>query len=241
MAANPFQSEIKIDLPNPNRQKATVALSPTGDIQLVTGREKLVTQMVRAIVSERVFTGDVVNSNTSSDRAMKALVVNVFRNFRSNLVKYVNSSDPDLTGYSIWRKASGTNEDYARVSSRAVTYKFIDTGLENGTQYIYGLSRIYKDVFESQFIETFTATPTAFTKNQEWISGSVYSAIPGNAMVTIYVDYNRQFMASELLEKILDTQVMQSNQDPRKWIVYLQIEDYLGAPVNISSLIGSSG
>lgn len=241
MAISPFQSEIKIDLPNKNRQKATVALSPTGDIQLVSGRDKLVTQMVRAIVNENVFTGDVINSNISSDRAMKALIVNVFRNFRANQIKYVNASDPDLSGYSVWRKAAGSTEDYVRVSSRAVTSKYIDTGLTNGQQYIYGISRIYQDVFETNFIDTFTATPTGFASKQEWIVGSVYSALPGDSNVTIYVAYNLQFMASELLEKILDIQVMQSTTEPRRWIIYVQIEDFLGAPVNISALVGSSG
>jgi hypothetical protein len=232
---------MKIDLPNPNRQKSTISLSPTGDLQLITGRDKLVTQMVRAIVNESVFTGDVLNSSIASDRAMKALVVNVLRNFRSNQVNFVNASDPDLTGYSVWRKAAGSTEDYVRISSRAVTYTFIDTNLNNGTQYIYGISRIYKDVFETQFIETFTATPTAFTKNQEWITGSFFSALPGDSNLTIYVDYNRQFMASEILEEIVDTQVMQSTQDPRKWIIYAQIADYDGSLVNVSSLTSSKG
>jgi hypothetical protein len=235
MADLPFQSEIKIDMPNKDRSKATIALSPTGDIQLTTGREKLVTQMVRAIVNENVFSGNVLNSNIGSQRALQALVTNVFRNFRSRQITYVNANDPDLTGYSVWRKAAGSDEDYVRVSTRAVTWKYTDTDLENGTQYTYGLSRIYKDRFESQFVETFLATPTAFEKNQEWITGNYFSAIPGDANLTIYVDYNRQFKASEILNKLLDVMTIQDSVDPRKWIIHVQVEDYLGATVNVSS------
>lgn len=235
MANLPFQSEIKIDMPNKDRSKATIALSPTGDIQLITGREKLVTQMVRAIVNENVFSGNVLNSNIGSQRALQALVTNVFRSFRARQVTYVNTNDPDLTGYSVWRKAAGSDADYVRVSTRAVTWTYVDTDLENGTQYTYGLSRIYKDRFESQFVETFLATPTAFAKNQEWITGNYFSAVPGDSNLTLYVDYNRQFKASEILNKILDVMTIQDSVDPRKWIIHVQVEDYLGATVNVSS------
>ena len=235
MADLPFQSEIKIDLPNENRSKSTISLSPSGDIQLITGRDKLVTQMVRAIVNESVFNGNVLNSNISSQRSLQALVTNVFRNFRSRQAKYVNANDPDLTGYSVWRKAAGSDTEYVRVSTRAVTWKYVDSNLENGTEYSYGLSRIYKDTFESQFIETFIAKPTAFAKNQEWLTGNYFSAAPGDKTVTIYVDYNHQFKATEILNKIVDITTIQDSIDPRKWIIHVQVEDYLGGPVNVSS------
>jgi len=235
MADLPFQCELKINMPNANRSKATLALSPTGSVQLISGREKLVTQMVRAIVNENVFSGNVLNSNTGSARSLQALVTNVYRKFRERQVQYVNSNDPDLTGYSIWRKAAGSDTDYVRVSTRAVTWKYVDSNLENGTQYLYGISRIYKDTFESQFVETFAATPTAFAKNQEWLTGNYYSAVPGDSNLTIFVDYNRQFKGSELLNKILDIITTQDSNDPRKWIIQAQIEDYLGSQVNVSS------
>lgn len=235
MADLPYQCEIKIDLPSGNRSKSTIALSPSGDIQLITGRDKLVTQMVRAIVNENIFSGNVLNSNIRSTSALQALVTNVYRNFRTRQVKYVNANDPDLTGYSLWRKAAGSDTEYARVSTRAITWLYTDSNLENGVQYQYGLSRIYKDSFESQFIETFTATPTAFTKNQEWLTGNYYSAVPGDETLTVYVDYNRQFKASEILNKLLDVIAIQDSTDPRKWIIHVQVEDYVGSIVNVSS------
>lgn len=230
-----IQNELKISLPNANRTKSTLALSPTGDIQVVSGREKLTTQMVRAIVNRNVFTTGVLNVQAGSIRALKALITNIFRNFRARQVRYVNASDPDLDGYSIWRKAAGSDDDYIRVSNRTVTWQFTDTNLENGTEYLYGLTKIYKGTFETQFVDTFSITPSAFSKNQEWVIGTFASAIPGDQGAAIYVTYNHSFMATEILNKILEVDALQSNVDPRRWAIQIQVEDFNGSTVTVSS------
>ena len=52
MATAPFQYDLKIELPGETFEKGTLALSPTGDIQTVEGHDKLVTQLLRAIVND---------------------------------------------------------------------------------------------------------------------------------------------------------------------------------------------
>jgi len=232
----PFQTEIAVSLPASERTHSTINLSPTGDIRLITGRDKLVTQMLRAIVSEGVFTDGVINSSSDNMRNIRAMMVNVFRKFRSNQINYVQENDPDLTGFAIYRKAAGSDDAYVKVSGNGVTNKFVDTGLENGKTYSYATTRFYKDVFETQFVDTVDITPSAFSKNLTVISKSAACFISGNGQVEIYVDFRKRFKASELLNKILETQVIQDSAEPRKYSVQIKVEDVRGSLVSVSSV-----
>ena len=235
MANLPFQSDILVTLPTATRPKSTIALSATGDIQLVTGRDKLVAQMTRAIINDDIFNAGVLNDRSKHGLALQALVTNVFRKFRDRQLKYVNAGDINLDGYSIWRKAAGSDEDYVRISNRAINWKFVDNSVENGTQYLYGISRMYQGVFETRFMETFTVTPTGTTDNQDWVTGTYFSAFQGNQQVTVFVDYNRQFKASEILNKITNISATQDPTEPRQWNIVVTIEDLMGKPVTISA------
>jgi len=232
----PFQTEIAISVPSAERLHSTINLSPTGDIRLITGRDKLITQMLRALVSKSVFTDGVINSTSDSLRNIRALVVNTFRKFRSNQINYVQESDPDLTGFAIYRKAAGSDDSYAKVSGNGVTNKFTDTGLENGKTYSYATTRVFKNIFETQFVDTTDITPSSFTKNLTIVSKSAACFISGNGQVEIYVDFRKRFKASELLNKILEVQVIQDSVEPRKYAVQVKIEDVRGSLVSVSSV-----
>lgn len=241
MSDTPFQSDLMVVYPQGGNSKCTLSVSPTGDLQLVTGKNKLITQMLRAIVNDNVFNGGILNSKSGQGRVLNTLVTTVLRGFRDNQISYVSQSNPDLTGYAIWRKNAGTDDDFVKISTKGVVWKYVDTTVLNGHKYTYGVSKIFQNVFESKFVDMLDVTPTGQTSSLQIITGSSSTMIPGSNSVTIYVDYNKRFAASELLETLVDISAEQSTTDPRAWRVLIKVKNLKDDQVIISSVQFISG
>ena len=236
MALNiPVQVDLKVELPGDTRKKATLQLSPTGDIQVVDGAQKLASQIMRAVINDNAISQSLINTKIGSTKLINTLIVQILRNFKQTQVSDVRASDPDFSGYKIYRKASGTNDSYVQVSTDPIVWRFIDTELINGTSYDYGITRITGDIFESAFIDTYTVTPTQFSNRISTTVGGQTVCTPGDKQVIFYVDYNRKFKASELLEKIINIEVRQDPTEPRQYIVSVVVENFLGNKVSVAS------
>jgi len=239
--ASTTQYELKVDLPVEGRSKSTLKLSPTGDLELVEGTAKLQTQIIRAIVNDQAGNQNWLNTKTSNVRAIRTMVVNLLRQYRLKQLNYVNRNDPNLTGYSVWRRAAGTNEEYARISGKGIKYSFVDTDVYNGTTYDYGITRVFNTSFESPFVDTFSLTPQAQAATSSTAQGTYSVALVQNSQVTFYVDYTKTFKATEILDKIIDVFVVQETAlkggtDPRKYIIDVKLQDYAGTQTTISPI-----
>jgi hypothetical protein len=237
MATNlPYQQDIKINLPtNFSVAKATIAFSTTGDLQLVDGRTKLVEQLVHAIVNDHTSLGNIINTPNISDRYINSLITLIMRDFKQNQIQDTKKSDEDLTGFSVYRKLYGSTDDFTKVSKGPVTWRFADTGLDNGTKYSYGVSKIYKNTYESGFCDKFTVTPTHFILDQDTFIGNSSIIIEYDQQNIIYVDYNRLFKGSELLDDIVRITAEQDPTEPRLYTVNIVLKDLKGDNVSIAA------
>jgi len=231
----PYQTDLKVLIPEGQVKKCTLALSPTGDIQLVDGHFKLVAQLVRAVINDQSVGKALINQKAVKYRYVKTLINIIARAFRQVQLDEVSLTDPDLSGFSIWRRGAGTTEQFTRISDRAQTWKFTDTGVNNGTAYEYGVSKVFKNIYETNFLETFTATPSSFASRQEIIIGEKVIALPESNQVTFYLDYNRRFKGSELVDSIDTIEAYQASDEPRQFIVNLTVKDLTGNQVSISN------
>jgi len=237
MADTPYQEDFKITTSSSlsDTRKATLKLSPTGDIVLCEGHEKLTTQLLRALVNEQTKIKGLMNKKGVRYTHIETLVNLIIRNMRQNQLDEVNRYDPSLTGFAIWRRSAGTDENYTRISGKAVTWKFVDTGLTNGVTYQYAITKIYKSVFETAFLETMLITPSQLASNYTIITGKTVCALNSNQRVTFYVDFNRKFKGSELINKIKKISTYRPDSDPRKMVVQVTVEDLTGNLVSLSS------
>lgn len=231
----PYQTDLKVEIPNNPVKRMTLALSPTGDIQTVDGHNKLLGQLIRAIINEQSLGKSLINQKAVKHRYIKTLINVIVRSFRQVQLDEVDQSDPDLSGFSIWRRAAGTTDQFSRISDRAQTWKYTDTGVRNGTEYEYGLSQVFKNIYETNFLETFTTTPSSFSSRQEIIIGEKVVVLPENGQVTFYLDYSRRFKGSELVDSIENIEAYSLDEDPREFVVKLTVKDLTGKYVSVSS------
>lgn len=232
--AKEFTSDIKITTPSEYKQKATLAISTTGDIVLVDGREKLAEQILRAVVNEKTALKSFMNSPSVSTRTLTSLFTIIMRAFKQVQVAETRKSDPNFSGFAIYRKAAGTSESYLRVSSNTVTTNFTDVGLVNGTTYSYGITRTFKGTYETTFSDQFTITPYKSTEARQILFGKYSCIASGDSEVSVFVDYNRNFKASELLNDVVGIYAKQQ-ADPRGYTVDVLVTDMAGNKVSISS------
>lgn len=235
MATVPFQYDLKVALPGDIWEKATLSLSETGDLQTVEGHEKLVEQLLRAIVNDDTALTEMLNSTAVTERQLKTLFNLVLRNFKQNQIDEVKKSDPDFSGFIFYRKAAGTNDTFVKVSTDPIIHKFIDTNLDNGTEYTYGTAKVYRNVFESAFTEKMSLTPSAFLTKQTVLIGSDIVGASQNRQCEFYVNYNRRFRASELLDKIISISADQDETDPRRYVVQVVVQDLRGNEASVAT------
>lgn len=232
--AQPFQTDLKVlPVPSSANTKLTLSLTETGDIQVVTGNEKLVEQLTRSIVNENAL-GTLLNSPVST-RQITTLVTLILRNFKQWQINDTKRSDASMNGFSIYRKASGIDDTFTKITASPVTYKFVDTTVTNEREYEYAIAKNYKNVFESAFLEKLSVLPTAFVSKKQTVIGDAVVAIPDSRQVTFYVDYNRYFKASELLDEVISIDVQQSETEPRAYVVHVLMRDLLGNKLSIAA------
>jgi hypothetical protein len=217
--------------------KLTLALTPTGDIDLVQQRSKLAEQLIRAIVNDSaVASGFELNSATFSPKYINLFVNNILRQFRQTQIDSTNRVDTSLLGYSIVRAGGiAPTPGFYPITSATVRSTYTDTGLTNGLSYTYGIKKVYSTFIESAIIEQITATPSQFSKNQNHVIGQYFTVFQGNGQVTLYIDYNHTFSKAELLEKIEDITINVDPQEPRKYFVNVVVKDLYGNKVSLSS------
>lgn len=231
-----FQSDLRVTVADELSGRMTLELSPTGDLQLVSGRDKLASQLIFAIINDNVSLSNLLNNPVISDRSLRSLITVILKDFKDKQIQRTNRSDPSLTGYTVYRKKSGTTINYTQVSPVFGESTFTDTGLENGTSYDYGIRKVYHGVFNSPFVTTFTLTPSKFARNQGIYIGSEAVAWTGDRQIVFYVDANRYFQKAELLNDILSISAASDAEEPRRQVVNVVIQDLNENQVSVSAL-----
>lgn len=234
MADSIFQSDLKIKIPIEAGEKATLTLNERGELQLIDGRDKLSAQLIRALVNDTGISGQVMNSPVAG-RSLRVLLNLVLRNFRQNQLDKINRVDPDFSGFSFYKLNTNSTTTYTKISPDFVTYSFTDTGLTNGIQYKYAVSKAYGSKFESSFTETIIVTPSSFTSKQEVVIGKDVVGMPGDGKVDFYVVYNPKFKGSEILEDLLDLEVKQDPTEPRRYTANIVVQDLAGGQNSIAA------
>jgi len=231
-----YQSDLKVTLADEITGRMTLELSPTGDIQLASGRDKLISQIVFAIINDNISLSNLLNNPVISDRTLKSLITVILRDFKNSQIARTNRSDPELTGYVVYRKQSGTTINYTQVSEVFGESTFVDTGLENGVSYDYGIRKVYNKVFNSPFVTSFTLSPSKFARTQTVYIGSEAVAWTGDQQVKFYVDANRYFQKAELLNDILSINTYADKEEPRRQVVNVVVEDLENNQAAVSAL-----
>lgn len=234
-----FQKDIKIEQVNQTDERferVTISLGPGGDILLVEGRDKLAEQLLHAIVNDNTLTqGISLNYSALTPRYINTLFTLILRNFKEEQIAQTEQSDPRFIGYSLYRfDGFVTSSNFVKISSNPVTWKYEDLELNNGFSYTYAIKRDY-GTFESSILERVQVTPTAFQDQQNPIIGDNLVAMPANKQVTLYVNYNRYFKTSELLDSIQSIEVLQDTSEPRKFTVNITINDLDDNRVSLST------
>lgn len=232
----PFQQELKVSLPVNSASKATLQLSPTGDLQLVEGEEKLITQILRAIVNDNVISYGIINSMENTHRTVSTMLVSALRVLRNTQLDEVGKSDTSCSGFHVWRRAAESTDQFVRVSTNLVSWKFTDSKLTNGTLYEYAITKSYENVYNSKFLDRFTVTPYRnVALRDDVLIGKYAIAFPGDQEAVFYVNYNRRFKASEILDGIERIETSVDSTDPRRVLAQVLIKNYLGNLVSIAS------
>jgi hypothetical protein len=238
----PTQVDFKIAMSGAyevsNIKKATLALSPTGDIQIVEGRDKLAQQLLRLIVNDSSQFGNFLNAPVSIARQLTALAVVYLREFKQRQIDETRKNEEDFIGYYIYRRAVG-DPNYARITKTPVIWKYLDSGLSNSIEYEYQLTKLYTTGYESNPVDFFIASPTQFSSEKDVVINDLSCAFTGNGQVYIFVDYNRLFIGSELLNKILSITPSQDADEPRRFVLDIEVEDLAGNKTSIAGLSSS--
>ena len=218
--------------------RASLSLSSTGDIQVVSGKDKLITQLARAVMNENVTLP--VNTPNVSGRQLKTLFTIILKNFKRRQIEETDRINPNFIGYTIYRKGgpvdySGDTEDtFIKISKDAITYRYLDIKLANGSIYEYRFAKTYKTGIESSSVEQINVTPSQFLSEQRLIIGNNVVGFAGNQSVTLYVDTNRIYKQSELLQGINDISAYVSETEPRKWVIDIEVQNVLGERISFS-------
>ena len=219
--------------------RATLALTPTGDLQFINGKDKLITQLVRAIVNQKVGVPLNIPVETSG-RQLQTLISLILRNFKRIQVEETDRINPAFIGYTIYRRGGpvgftgDTSDTFVKISKDEVTHKFTDLNLSNGSVYEYGISKTFRNGATSPQVEQVNVTPSQFLSKQKLVIGTNIVGISGNEAVTLYVNSNRLYKKSELLEAIEEIRTLVDQTDPRRVIVEIEIRNLLDSLISLS-------
>jgi len=219
--------------------KAALALSPTGDIQFVSGKDKLIAQLVRAIINEKVGLPLNIPIDTASRQA-STLISLILRNFKRIQVEETDLINPDFIGYTIYRRggpvsfSGDTSDTFVKISKSEITHKFSDLHLENGSVYEYAIAKTYRNGAVTSQLEQINVTPSQFLSKQKLVIGSNVIGISGNEAVTLYVITNKLYKKSELLETIEEIRVFVDTLEPRGLIIEVEIRNLLDTLISLS-------
>lgn len=229
-----YQSDVTVSNSQETNTKVTLKLSSTGDLQLNAGQNKLIPQIIRALINDTSPLKDLINSKVSQGK-LTAIVTNILRNFKNTQLDTVNGQDADMLGFKLYRKAAGTSDEFIEVSNSIVQWTYEDLNLTNNTTYTYGLTKYFNNTAETEFIDQIDIFPTKNVAQQQIIIGNAGIFIAGDAKVTLYTDYNVFFKREELLDNIVNIEVSQDKAEPRKYNVLVTVETVLGNEVTISA------
>lgn len=239
-----FQGELAIDTTAGTSSdfsgSATLRLTSSGDVSLVFGRDKLVTQLLRTIMNDRVaYDGMSLNSTKANKRVLSALLTSVLRGFRSDQITQTTRIDPDILGYGLYvYGVSGTSIKFIPITDNPIESKFTLNNLENGKSYIFGITHKYRRT-ETSLLEKIVVTPTAYRSKQNPSIGNYITAFPSNRSITFFVDGVRDFYKAELLEEILNIDVYEDTVDPRRYTADLTVMSLDENSVSFSSKRGN--
>jgi hypothetical protein len=234
MADTVYTSDVVIAAETNSGEKATIKIDSKGDLQLADSQAKLSYQLMRAISNEQTLRQMLTNSPMAK-RSLYNLLTSILRSFKQLQVEDVNSQDFNFSGFSIYRLESGTNATYRKVSTDYTQRRFTDTNLFNGTAYRYAITRVYNNVFESEFTESFSVTPQASVSKQDLYIGREIVAIPGDKQVDFYVVYNKQFKGGEILDDIIKMEISEDANEPRRYFIDIVVKDYNGSQISVAS------
>jgi len=238
-----FQGELAIDTSSGTDAfsgSATLRLNQYGDISLVFGRDKLVTQLLRTIVNDNnAHDGISLNSTKANRRVLSALITSSLRGFRSDQITQTTRVDPNILGYGLYvYGVGGASIKFIPVTSNPIESRFTLNNVENGKSYIFGVTYKY-EYNESSLLEKLVVTPTNYSSKQNPVIGKYFTAVPGNRSITFFVDSVSNFYKSELLEEIVDIDVYEDTVDPRRYIADVKIMSLDENTVSFSSIKSS--
>jgi len=201
--------------------------SSVGQVQAVKGRNALVNQLIRAVLT-RV---NSIRFATVSKTDVAASLIEILRKFRTRQINFEYQNNYQLKGYEIYRLFPDKFR-YIRINETLATDTFVDINLENGIEYSYQVVPIYENTNSRVAVISVVSTPSAFSKNHKFTVLTNFVVRPGNSQIEFYFRTNRYFLANGLLEEANSVNVQQS-QDPRGLIVNMQLTTYGQEPVLI--------
>jgi len=228
------QGDILVSNAQNSAVKVTMQLSPTGDIQMSTGSNKLIAQLIRALINDTSPLKDLINKKVSTGQ-ITSVVTSIIKRFKNTQLDSVNGQDTSLVGYKLYRKGAGLNDTFVEVSNSIIQWRVDDTGLTNETTYTYGLTKIYNNGSESSFMDQIEIVPSKSISRQQLIIGNAGIFASSDSTVTVFTDYILYFKRAELLNRIIDIDTEQDKQDPRRYSVLVTVEDMKGNNVSIAA------
>ena len=231
----PYQEDLSIANSSEDTNKNTLKLTTTGDISVITGQQKLAAQMMRAIISDDNSQLFGLNSLSTNSRNINTLTTLIYRDFKQTQIEETNNNEESLTGFHLYRREIGLNGELQKITTVPVTWKYTDTNVENGKTYEYGLTRFLNGSYESIVIERLQTTPTSISQSQNTAIGQLFSIVPGNGQVSLYVDYNRYFLGTELLDEIVDIITTRDPSEPRRYTVEVVVNTLSGSQVSFGA------
>lgn len=233
MTSYNYCSEIAVSFRN-ETSKATLALGPSGDVQLVTGKDKLLTQLIRKFITD-YFSMSAANTPIVSDRAIRSWAVSVLRAFKDNQTKYINRTAQNLIGYYLFRREYGTVDNFVRVNAHPTIWRYSDTGVLNGTSYEYKIKKVFKKNVLSDYVASVVVTPSSVSSQWEFITSNYFIVENGNEANTFYFFSPQYFYGSEILSKVIGITTEQNSEEPRKVDINITLEDYDGNNVGLAT------
>lgn len=206
--------------------KANLSLTSGGDIGLVSGKDKLIAQVIRYIVNKDT---DIPFNIPSGKRHLKTLFVALLTQFIELQISSVSENSAGFLGYYIYKQVRpdgfyrNTENKFIRITDDPVTHTYTDADVVNGTNYSYGLARVFSGGIELPIHEKFLATPSTFTHNHTVVFGSSGVLVQQDASLKFYLSSNRVFKQSELLRALEAVDVSVSATEPRRYNVELRL------------------
>ena len=227
-----YNTDFKIKVIQNGSTKATLALNVNGDLQLVNGQDKLHGELIRSVINDNA---KFMNVSTTSDREVRALLFTILKRFKNSQIDEINSVNETIIGYHIYRKLSGTTDNYVKITTVPIIWSYTDSSVTNGISYEYQTKQVSSGNLEYDFSEHFIVTPTSNIENKKYAIGTNAVVYNGSNSVNFYFESVKNFKGSELIDNITDIFASPNETDPRRYVVQIILVDGVGNEVSVAT------